>query len=89
MYLLVKNNKKYLALLFTLKISLSLGFRFVTLILIVFIVVFALPYRLHAPFTGIRHCSCWLSYYSPHIPSLAKWLAWFNLLVSMYRPHEP
>ena len=44
MYLLVKNNKKYLALLFTLKISLSFGFRLVALVLIVFIVVFALPY---------------------------------------------
>jgi len=89
MYLLVKNNKKYLALLFTLKISLLLSFRFVTLVLIVFIVVFACPYRLHAPLIGIRRCSCRLSYYSPHIPSLAKWSACFDLLVSVYRPDEP
>jgi len=89
MYLLVKNNKKYLALLFTLNISLSLSFRFIALVLIVFIVVFALPYHLHVPFAGIRRCSRRLSYYSPHIPSLAKWSAWFNLLISVYRPHEP
>jgi len=60
-----------------------------TCILIVFIAVFARPYNLRTAFIGIRRCSCRLLYYSLHIPSLAKWLAWFNLLVSVYRPDEP